>query len=84
MMISRVNHGESINWATIMYSQLVKELIKWEKVKKYMIEGTTKSEPKNGYVPFYHIPRSFVLEVVSIRTSKTTREKETCRAVIGG
>ncbi len=31
MMISRAYHGESVNWATIMYYQLVKELIKWEK-----------------------------------------------------
>jgi hypothetical protein len=31
MMISRANHGESINWAIIIYSQLVKGLIKWEK-----------------------------------------------------
>jgi hypothetical protein len=37
---------ESVNWATIMYSQLVKELIKWEKCQKNMIEGTTKREPK--------------------------------------
>ncbi len=32
MMISKANHGESINWVAIMYFQLVKELIKWEKV----------------------------------------------------
>jgi hypothetical protein len=31
MMISKANHEESINWAAIMYSQLVKELIRWEK-----------------------------------------------------
>jgi hypothetical protein len=30
MMISKAN-GESINWVAIMYSQLVKELIRWEK-----------------------------------------------------
>jgi hypothetical protein len=46
MMISRVDHGESNNWAAIMYSQLVKELIKWEKCQKNMIEGTSKREPK--------------------------------------
>jgi len=34
MMISKVKHGESINWVTIMYSQLIKELIKWEKCQK--------------------------------------------------
>jgi hypothetical protein len=31
MMISRVDYGEFVNWAAIMFSQLVKELIKWEK-----------------------------------------------------
>ncbi len=31
MMISRINHGEFVDWATIMYFQLVKELIKWAK-----------------------------------------------------
>jgi len=29
-----------------MYFQLVKEMIKWEKCQKNMIEGTTKREPK--------------------------------------
>ncbi len=46
MMISKAHHGKSVNWATIMYSQLVKELIKWEKCQKNMIEGITKREPK--------------------------------------
>jgi hypothetical protein len=31
MMISKVDHGEFVNWATIMYYQSVKELIKWGK-----------------------------------------------------
>jgi len=30
MMISKVDHGESINWVAIMYFQLVKEFIRWE------------------------------------------------------
>jgi hypothetical protein len=34
MMISRINHGESINWAAIMYFQLVKKFIRWEKCQK--------------------------------------------------
>jgi hypothetical protein len=37
MMISRIDHGEFVNWVAIMYSQLVKELIKWEKCQKNMI-----------------------------------------------
>jgi hypothetical protein len=31
MMIFRIDHGKAINWVAIMYSQLVKELIIWEK-----------------------------------------------------
>jgi hypothetical protein len=31
MMISKTNHGEFVKWVVIMYSQLVKELIKWDK-----------------------------------------------------
>jgi hypothetical protein len=46
MMIFKVVYGEFINWATIMYSQLVKEFIRWEKCQKNMIEGITKREPK--------------------------------------
>ncbi len=34
MMISKTNHGEFVNWATIMYFQLVKDLIRWEKCQK--------------------------------------------------
>jgi hypothetical protein len=31
MVISKADHGEFVNWDVIMFSQLVKELIKWEK-----------------------------------------------------
>jgi hypothetical protein len=31
MMISKADHGEFINWVAIMYFQMVKKLIKWEK-----------------------------------------------------
>jgi hypothetical protein len=31
MTISRADHGEFVNYFTIMCSQLVKELIGWEK-----------------------------------------------------
>jgi hypothetical protein len=30
MMISKTNNGKLVDWATIMYFQLVKELIRWE------------------------------------------------------
>jgi hypothetical protein len=45
-MISKADHGKFLNWVTIMYSQLVKELIKWEKCEKNIIEGIAKREPK--------------------------------------
>jgi len=35
-----------------MYSQLVKELIKWENCQKNMIKGTTKREPKKDVCHF--------------------------------
>jgi ribonuclease HI len=47
MMISKVDHGEFVNWVVITYSQLVKELIKWEKCQKNTIKGIAKREPKN-------------------------------------
>ncbi len=46
MIISKAYNGASINWAAIMYSQLVKEFIKQEKCQKSMIKGTTKIELK--------------------------------------
>ncbi len=58
-MISKANHSESINWDAIMYSQLVKELIKWEKCQKNIIEWTSKREPKKDVCH-----STIVLEVV--------------------
>ncbi len=46
MMILRIDHGKFVNWVTIMYSQLIKELIRQKKCQKNMIEGTTKKEAK--------------------------------------
>jgi hypothetical protein len=34
MITSRVNNGEFVNWAAIMYFQLVKKFIRWEKCQK--------------------------------------------------
>jgi hypothetical protein len=45
-MISIIDHGKFVNWATIIYSQLVKELMRWEKCEKKMSEGTSKRKPK--------------------------------------
>jgi len=42
-----------------MHSQLVKELIKWEKCQKNMIEGTIKREPKKNVCHF-----AIILEVM--------------------
>jgi hypothetical protein len=58
-MISKANHGKSINWAIIMYFQLVKELIRWEKFQKNMIEGIAKIKPKKDV--FHYV---IVLEVL--------------------
>jgi hypothetical protein len=79
MMIFRVDHGEFVNWDVIMYSQLVKELIRWDKCQKNMIEGTTKREQKKGCMPFCHSLRSSLSEVVSIRRNKIIGEEETSR-----
>jgi hypothetical protein len=78
MMISIIDHGKSINWVVIMYFQLVKELIRWEKCQKNMIEGTTKRNPKKGCMSFCHGPKSFISKVVSIRRSRIAGEEETC------
>jgi hypothetical protein len=51
-MVSRVDHGKFSNWATIMYFQLVKELIRRGKCQKYVIEGTSKREPKKDVCHF--------------------------------
>jgi hypothetical protein len=59
MMISRADHEKYVESATIIYFQLVKELVKWEKCQKKMIEGTTKREPKNDV---YH--SAIILEVM--------------------
>jgi len=34
MTISKADHGEFVNWTVIMFFQLVKELIRWEKCIK--------------------------------------------------
>jgi hypothetical protein len=59
MMICRGNHGKSTNWVTIMYYQLVKELIKWEKCQKNMIEGIAKRAPRKDVCHY-----AIVLEVM--------------------
>ncbi len=59
MMIFRVDHEKSINWVVIMYYQLIKELIRWDKCQRNMIGGTTKREPKKDVCHF-----SIVLKVM--------------------
>ncbi len=58
MMIT-IDHGEFVNWAIIMYFLLVKELIRWDKCQKNMIEGITKRLPKKDVCHF-----AIVLEVL--------------------
>jgi hypothetical protein len=45
-MIFKADHGESVNWAIIMYFQLVNEMIIWDKCQKNMIERIAKKELK--------------------------------------
>ncbi len=58
-MISKANHRKFVNWVTIMFFQLVKEMIKWEKCQKNMIEGIAKREPKKDVCHF-----AIVLKVI--------------------
>ncbi len=58
-MIFRVDLGKSFNWVVIMYSQLVKELIRWDKCQKNMIEGIAKINFKK-----YVCHSTIVLEVM--------------------
>jgi len=53
MMISKAYNGKYVSWVTIMYSQFVKELNKWKKCKKNMIEGIAKKKTQKGCMPFY-------------------------------
>jgi hypothetical protein len=52
LMIFGTNHGKFVNWVAIMYFQLVKEFIRWDKCQKNMIEGTTKRKPKKDVFHF--------------------------------
>ncbi len=52
IMIFRTDHGKFVNWATIMYFQLVMEMIIYKKCHKKFIEGTTKREPKKDVCHF--------------------------------
>jgi hypothetical protein len=79
-MTSTLNYGEFVNWATIMYSQLVKELIKWEKCEKTWLREQPK-EDKKKCMPFCHNPRSFVSEVVSTRRSRTIGKKKASKLI---
>jgi hypothetical protein len=52
MTISKVDQGKYANWVAIMYFQLVKYLIKWEKCQKSMIEGSNnQKKAKKGCMP---------------------------------
>jgi hypothetical protein len=62
MMISRADNGKFVSWVIIMYFQLVKELIKWEKCQKNIIEGTTKRELKKDVCHF-----AIVLEILFLK-----------------
>jgi hypothetical protein len=50
MMISRADHGKSINWVTIMFSQLLKDLIRWGKCHNNMIDDAPPHSLKDSNV----------------------------------
>ncbi len=62
MIIVKANHGKFVNWDVIMFSQLVKKLIKWEKCQKNMIEGMAKREPKQDVCHF-----AIMLEIIFLK-----------------
>jgi hypothetical protein len=49
MMISRADHGKFVNWATIMYFQLVKELITMKKCQFFLLKEQPKENQKRTY-----------------------------------
>jgi hypothetical protein len=76
MMISKADHGKFVNWAIIMYSQMVKKLIKWEKCQENTIEGTAKRDSKKDVCH-----STIILEVIfqkwfPIKRSRTIKEEK--------
>ncbi len=76
MMISKANHGKSINRATIIYFQLVVELMKWEKCQKNMIEGTIKKEPKKDVYHFAIVLKVLFQKWFPLEKAKLLEKKE--------
>ncbi len=70
MMIFRADRGKFVNQATIMYAQLVKELIRWENCQKKMVEEQPK---KNQNLMYAILPQSYKF---CFRRSRITREEE--------
>ncbi len=72
MMISRADQGEFGNWAIIMYSQLVKELIRWDKCQKNMIKGIT----KKGCMPYAIVLKILFQKWFSLEGAKSHEKKK--------
>jgi hypothetical protein len=49
MMISRVDNGKFVNWVAIVYSQLVEELMQWDKRQKIWLKEQPKENQKMMY-----------------------------------
>jgi hypothetical protein len=75
-MISKIDHGKSINWVVIMYSQLVKEMIRWEKCQKNMIVGTAKREPKKDVCHFTIVLKVLFLKWFPLEGAKSQEKKK--------
>ncbi len=75
MMISITDNGKSVNWATITYSQLVKELNGWEKCQKNMIERTTKREPIKDVCHFIIILKVLLQKWFQLKGTEPQKKK---------
>jgi hypothetical protein len=76
MMISKVDHRKFVNWAIIMYFQLVKELIRWEKCQENTIERIAKREPKKDVCHSTIILEVMFQKWFPIKRSRTIRKEE--------
>ncbi len=76
MMISKANNGKSVNWDAVMYFRLVKELIRWDKCQKNMIEGIAKREPKKDVCHFAIVVEVLFQKQFLVKGAKPQEKKK--------
>ncbi len=69
-------NNKFVNWVVIMYYQLVKELITWDKCQKNMIKGTTKREPKKDVCHFAIVLQVLFQKWCSLEGAKSQEKKK--------